>query len=134
MTGVQTCALPIYTLSLHDALPILILCDAEMYYWIRQYDPKLVIPVTNKIMDLYQFQSPDKIDLAEEKKSWKNAVSMFMHGVEIDVDIANKIFEDKEIDFVVCNKEYYSDFYLSYLNLSYVDSVDGYELYRCISN
>ena len=111
-----------------------ILCDAEMYYWIRQYDPKLVIPVTNKIMDLYQFQSPDKIDLAEEKKSWKNAVSMFMHGVEIDVDIANKIFEDKEIDFVVCNKEYYSDFYLSYLNLSYVDSVDGYELYRCISN
>lgn len=112
----------------------IILCDAEMYYWIRQYDPKLVIPVTNKIMDLYQFQSPDKIDLAEEKKSWKNAVSMFMHGVEIDVDIANKIFEDKEIDFVVCNKEYYSDFYLSYLNLSYVDSVDGYELYRCISN
>ena len=35
---------------------------------------------------------------------------MFMHGVEIDVDIANKIFEDKEIDFVVCNKEYYSEF------------------------
>ena len=35
---------------------------------------------------------------------------------------------------MVCNKEYYSDFYLSYLNLSYVDSVDGYELYRCISN
>lgn len=49
----------------------IILCDAEMYYWIRQYDPKLVIPVTNKIMDLYQFQSPDKIDLAEEKKAGK---------------------------------------------------------------
>lgn len=54
-----------------------ILCDAEMYYWIRQYDPKLVIPVTNKIMDLYQFQSPDKIDLAEEKKAGKCGFNVY---------------------------------------------------------
>ena len=30
MTGVQTCALPIYTLSLHDALPIFCACGFRM--------------------------------------------------------------------------------------------------------
>ena len=32
MTGVQTCALPIYTLSLHDALPISF--NIELHQWI----------------------------------------------------------------------------------------------------
>lgn len=108
--------------------------DADMYYWIRQYDPALIAAVPHSITDIYRFMSADGIDVEEQYESKKKALSMFMRGVEIDVETANELLEEQNVDYFVRNKNYYSDFYLDHLNLVYVDAVDGYELYRCIHN
>lgn len=110
----------------------IVLWDAEMYYWIRQYDPALIAAVPQSVMDIYRFRSADEIDKTEQEESKKKALSMFARGVEIDIETANELLEEKNVDYFVRNVNYYSDFYLDQLNLSYVDAVDGYELYRCI--
>lgn len=109
-----------------------VLCDAELYYWIRQYNPAVTNAVTNSVMDIYRFKAADEIDTTEQYESKKKALSMFTRGVEIDVETANELLKKKKVDYFVRNTDYYSDFYLEHLNLEYVDAVDGYELYRCI--
>ena len=108
-----------------------VLCDADLYYWLRQYDPSVVLAVSNKVMDLYRFQSASGIDPEEQYKNNKRALSMFTRGVEIDPETANKLLKKNKVQYFVRNTEYYSDYYMDLLDLVYVDKVDGYELYRC---
>lgn len=105
--------------------------DAGLYYWIRQYDPALIAAVSHATMDIYQFDAADEIDTAEQYESKKKALSMFARGVEIDVDLANELLEEQNVDYFVRNVNNYSDFYLAHLNLAYVDAAGDYELYRC---
>lgn len=108
-----------------------VLCDADLYYWLHQYDPSVVLAVSNKVMDLYQFQSADNIDSEEQYESNKKALSMFTRGVETDPVKIKKLMKKNEVQYFVRNTGYYSDYYMEQLGLNYVDAVDGYELYRC---
>ena len=109
----------------------IVLYDADLYYWIRQYDPALIAAVSHRTTDIYRFMSADEIDIEEQHESKKKALSMFMRGVEIDVDLANELLEEQNVDYFVRNVNNYSDFYLAHLNLAYVDAAGDYELYRC---
>lgn len=108
-----------------------VLCDADMYYWLHQYDPSVVLAVSNRVMDLYRFQAAGSIDSQEQYESNKKAISMFTRGVEIDPAKAKKLMKNNKVQYFVRNTKYYSDYYMEQLDLSYIDAVDGYELYQC---
>lgn len=109
-----------------------VLYDEEMYYWIRQYDASFTTGAKISEMETYRWMTADEIDTAEQYDSKKNAVAMFIRGIEVEPALINKVFAGREIDFFVRNRNFYSEEYLKQLNLVYVDAVEGYELYRCV--
>ena len=106
--------------------------DEELYYWIRQYDASLIAAVNAGEMQLYRWVVKEDIDPNEQYESEGRALSMFVRGVEVEPETINRVIEMREVDFFVRNTGFYSEEYLKQLNIEYVDSVDGYELYRCI--
>ena len=106
--------------------------DEELYYWIRQYDASLIAAVNAGEMQLYRWIVKEDIDPNEQYESEGRALSMFVRGVEVEPETVNRVIETREVDFFVRNTGFYSEEYLKQLNIEYVDSVDGYELYRCI--
>lgn len=109
-----------------------VITDANVYYQIRQYDPTILMAIYNWEMNLYGENYADEVDLADQYLSRSNACYMFMRGMEIDADIVNAIFAERNVEFFVRNIDYYSDEYMQTLNLSYVGEVEGYEVYRCV--
>ena len=109
-----------------------VLYDEELYYWIRQYEPSLLAAVKPKEMDLYRWQTVEEIDPTEQYRNKRRALSMFTRGVEVEPKTINWMLKRREIDFFVRNVDFYSDEYLQQLNIEYVDTVDGYEIYRCV--
>lgn len=108
-----------------------IVCDPDVYYLIRQYDPTLLEGVNNVEMNIYTGKVAEDIDVSEQEVSIGNAVSMFVRGVEIDTETVKALFQERNVDFFVRNVDYYSEEYVQSLGLSYVGAVEGYEVYRC---
>lgn len=106
--------------------------DEELYYWIRQYDPALIAALKDPEMNLYRWLSLEEIDTTEQYKNERRALSMFVRGVEVEPEIVNQAIESRKVDFFVRDIGLYSDEYLQQLNIVYVDTVAGYELYRCV--
>ncbi len=106
--------------------------DEELYYWIRQYDASLIAAVNAGEMQLYRWIVKEDIDPNEQYESEGRALSMFVRGVEVEPETVNRVIETRKVDFFVRNTGFYSEAYLKQLNIEYVDSVEGYELYRCI--
>lgn len=106
--------------------------DEELYYWIRQYDPSLVAALKDPEMNLYRWLSLEEIDATEQYQNERRALSMFVRGVEVEPEIVNRAIESRKVDFFVRDIDLYSDEYLQQLNIVYVDTVAGYELYRCV--
>lgn len=112
----------------------LVIYDEQLYYWIRQYDASLIAAVEASEMDLYRWMSKEEIDATEQYQEEGRALSMFARGVEVEPEIVNQAIENRKVDFFVRNTEFYSNEYLQQLNIVYVDSVEDYELYRCVHN
>lgn len=110
-----------------------IICDRNVYYQIRQYDASLRMAIENTTMTMYGEKQADEIDTAEQSLGRDYAEGMFVRGAEIESETANAIFQEKNVDFLVRNTDYYSDEYMDMLNLLYVGEVEGYEIYRCVN-
>lgn len=108
--------------------------DEELYYWIRQYDASLIAGVNAGEMEKYRWMTIEEIDPAEQYEDEGTALAMFVRGVEVEPAIVNQAIKNREVDFFVRDVDVYSDEYLQQLDIVYVDSVEGYELYRCISD
>jgi hypothetical protein len=109
----------------------IVMFDPNVYYQIRQYNPTLLAALNNVEMCIYTEQSAEEIDKEEQYVSDGNLGSMFVRGVEVDAEQINRLFRERNVEFFVRNKDYYSDEYLQSLALSYVGEVKGYEVYRC---
>lgn len=110
------------------------LYDEELYYWIRQYNPSLIAGVEASEMDLYRWTTMDNIDTKEQYQSEGRALSMFVRGVEVEPEIVNQAIKNRKVDFFVRDIDFYSNEYLKQLDIVYVDTVEGYEVYRCLYN
>lgn len=106
--------------------------DRNVYYQIRQYDATILMAVNNVEMTLYGEKMADELDSEEQYLDQGHAAGLFVRGVEVDANLVNEIFEERNAEFFVRNVDYYSDEYIQSLNLSYVGEVDGYEVYRCM--
>lgn len=109
----------------------IIIADASLYYIIRQYDPAILFAINNHEMNLYHGKNIDEESMEEAYASQSNAACMLAMGIEIDAALANEIFRGRDVDFFVRSIDNYSDEYISSLALSYVRTVDNYEIYRC---
>lgn len=106
--------------------------DEETYYWIRQYDASIISGATSEEMEIYRWMKADEIDSMEQYEGMDKAVAMFVQGVEVEPETIRAVFDSREVDFFVRNKDFYSADYLQQLNLVYVGEAEGYELYRCM--
>lgn len=106
--------------------------EENLYYWIRQYDPSLIMAVQFGELERYRWETKEEIDAEEQYEGEGTALSMFIRGVEIEPETVNAAIESRKVDFFVRNKEFYSEEYLGQLNIVYVDETEAYEIYRCL--
>lgn len=111
----------------------IVLCDCNLYYYLRQYDPTIVL--VGDINYIRYIGDTDGIPPEVAAISITGELALIFisnYEEEVNAEVINTAFEEKEVNFWIVDSDWYKgDEYLQALDIQFAGNAGKYDIYRC---
>lgn len=106
--------------------------DTSLHHSIRQYDPSLITVLNSSPTEYYSLtcEMEQVYDACIRMEKYLVIIGNYNH--ELDAKLVNQGFINEKVDYFVRNKEWFSEEYISSLNVFKVGESERYEVYRVL--